>query len=735
MTAGEHPKGLLEVAKDILQTQGREADVVRLKRAIGGRPVAPEELDAALDAAFGVGFAAGRAPTLPLVDAVIDRHGDDMALADLGAVRRFREALDLAAEADLFGVDLAQRPLSTATADAKLAELAEHLGAGTGLDERAVFQVASVLTAALNHDARRPAVLVLAGAKGPGVDRLVTRALDLTEAEPIKIQGAADLRLDDPVGYLVGSPANEPGSAKGALVHGAQADQRFVASFSGLERVGAQLADRGERQATLQSFWSFIAHASRDAGFRGYDPDDANRARGAWVDLAGGVLVLQTSQSVAELRDSLPEAVWAQLAPSVVPMGASPRVDVVKAVETLLSEHAREASGLPDVRVELGDTARGFIEELINGGMAPETAQEVLHQQVAARLAFAAVDQGLAPKVRVDLARGITRGELTRLRQAWLEGRFVSLAGVGASPFAIYDAGAEAAQAPKALSARLAKALAQGDEVSKLRKLVAEYQRSAGLKDQDLTKLVTANDGLARRADAAEVRIDDLSFLNAQAVAEIQDLRVLNDEAKATIKGLKGDLAEANRRIEALNADLAKAKGAAVELKAALDTAVAERDEITRTLRRTEQEIDQAVRSLAENQGGDPTATFELVAASARGQQNRFVKGLLSQMHMVATGRALQLAAQHARRFDKFRDIARMADGYVRSARALGQPVDHRVMRGFEEAARLSGNGWSRNMARDWEALVGAESRHHGEDPDVLGSIARNLLRQFGIRV
>jgi hypothetical protein len=133
----------------------------------------------------------------------------------------------------------------------------------------------------------------------------------------------------------------------------------------------------------------------------------------------------------------------------------------------------------------------------------------------------------------------------------------------------------------------------------------------------------------------------------------------------------------------------------------------------------------------------DPGEVFEMIvqSASAANLSQRYTRPLLEQMHNVATGRALQLALQHARRFEKWGEITRLANGYVRSSQALGVPLDARVLDGFERAARLSGNGWDRRMAQSWERDVGVQSGYQGADDGVLGHLARQILRGLNIRV
>ena len=310
-----------------------------------------------------------------------------------------------------------------------------------------------------------------------------------------------------------------------------------------------------------------------------------------------------------------------------------------------------------------------------------------------------------------------------------------SVAGLGACPFVIFDAGRFEVGAKAAVSPELVKKKAENAELQRLRDLVAEYQVGAEKDDRQLRGILAANEKLAKRGDAAEVRIDQLRWLNARATAEIKDLQKLNQIANDTIGKLKGDLVEANERISGLNADLKKAKDAGAEIKAALDVAKRERDAIHAALRTTEREFEGAIRTMAERGvGQDPMAAFDLIAASAGRDEGRYLNALMRQMLMVATGRALERSMQHARSFNKWDEITRMANGYVRASHALGVPTDRRVMEGFERAARLSGNGWARDLGRDWVRTVG-EAAILGEDPDMQGFVMRNLLRYLGIRI
>lgn len=730
------PKKLLELAEDVLTERNRAGDAATVRLAIRGAEVAPDDVARAVDRAFGAGFAAKRKPTLNLLDRVIDAFGAQLG-DGLGALRRLRRELDYAREAAMFGAGAIDRPLARATADKKLNEIYTHLRGKTGTDENATFMLAANLVAALNVPSDKPAVFIVSGERGGGVDTVFERAKRLTEVKPIETQAAGELRLGDPIGFLVGAPDDDPGAARGIWVRG-EGEARFVASIDGVEALAAQQG--GEARArTKQQFWSFVAQVQRDGWFRGYDPNDAAAAMGKKVELGGGVIFLRTTESLSDLRDSMPADVWAELAPRVVSFQKAGGAEVVASMAEKLRSYVMDAYHLKDAKIEIAESASSFIHELVEGGMAAGQVQRaVVEQMIVPQIFYAAVDGTLAPRVRIELSRELTGKERKRLVGEWLEGQFRYLPGIGPSPFEVFDAGKFSPEAAERVSAKVKRELGVQKEIEALRAQLADYKLGADGDQSQINELLAANKRLMKYLGAAEERIEVVSWKNERARWEIEDLTRLNKAANETIVTLKRDLGTANARIEKLNADLGAMKKAGKEMQALAETAKRERDEIYQALRTTENEFATAIAQMADQGGArDPGEVFETIVKAAQDGNidGRYHKAMLQQLHNVATSRALEIAMGHARNFNKWEEITRLANGYVRASNALGVPLDGRVLEGFERAARLSGNGWNPRMAEAWEKNVGVKSGHQGEDRGVLGNLTRNVLEKFGIRV
>ena len=732
------PQPLLRMAEDALKEEGEVAlaKTLRDARQSPGSVQRPE-LVAALDRVYGSGFTEARAPSLALVDRALDGFGAKLGFEEVQQLRDLREQLDYQDEVTLFGADLADQPLSTATADAKLKELHAALKKGTKADEAQVFRLASLLQAAVNVPSARPTVIVLSGESGTAADTLMKRALAATESKPVEVQGALDLRMGDPVGVLAGSPEDMPGIAKGALVRHAVADgERYVCAITGADEVGAGVPDAEGRKVAERSFWSFFGQIQRDGWFRGYDPNDPEKALGAKVELGGGIFLLRTDQKVSELKEKMPPHVWAQLAPGVIDLGGGSAESAVVELTEALRAHLVTQFGLKDAEVALAGSASSFLTDLAERGMPKGQLQQLVFDQVVPRIYFSALEGSLAPKIRIELTRGLTPKERERLRDDWLTGKVTSFAGVGASPFTIFDAGRFTPEEKTKISARVAKKMDESAELGRLRAILAEYQLGQAADQKKMQRLLSENKQAFAKGDAAEKRIDELKFLNERAVWEIEDLTRLNQLAQKTIGELKQGLGEANARIKGLNADIGKMKKAGADLEQKLATAISERDTIKGTLRKVEGEFEAAIKGFAgEISAGDPHQVFALIGRTANGPGERYLRPLLTQLHLVATSRALQLAQSYQRDMSKFKEIAGLARAYVASSKALGVPADQRVLGLFENAARLSGNGWSRNLAADWSREVGAPSAHVGQDPGVVGNALRNLFRQLGVRL
>ncbi|MEQ8276078.1 MAG: hypothetical protein RMA76_23930 [Deltaproteobacteria bacterium] len=717
------PKGLLELAADLLKERGLEAAPVRL--ALRGDAVDRADLDAALERAMGRRFVTDREMTTSLVDAIIDRHGEAMSFADVEVLRDLRVELEERAQVELLGPQVADRTLPTASADKALDDLMKHLKGGTGVDDAALFTLASKVQGAVNAPRGRPHVVVVAGDLGPGANEVLDRAMELVGPDAVKLAGD-EMRLFDPVGYLTGSPMGEHGAAPSRLV----ADGgRLVARIDGLEKIGAQLPDEAQRERTAESFFGFVSHLEREGWYRPADGKGANTPDGR-MQLEGGMLVLTTSDSPKALSAKMSDDVWAQLAPHVVELKTSDATRLADEIATQVRRAVMDAGEYPDAQVEIGDRARAMIRDLADAGMKPSVLSQTLIDFLVERVAYAALDGALSPKLRIDLHRGLTSKERKTVVDAWGEGTFPSLAGIGGCPLVLLDEGHFEGQA-KAFDPKIR---VRGDHVDP-RLQVAEYQVALAASNRDNKELLSANQRLAEWLDAAETRISDLGYVNTRQKAEIKDLVRLNKIAEETIASLQSDLTEANVRIEGLNADLKKAKDAAEEIRAALKTAESERDEIYKTLRQTEDEFSDAVREVAGSADTrDPNAVLSQVIATGL-TRNRFRDGLTEQLFMIATSQALERSGVFARSFNKWGEITKLAKNYVLACAALDRPVDGRILNGFERAARLSGNGRERNLAQAWERDVGLPSGYAGRDPNMLTHSIRQLARLGLIRL
>ncbi len=737
-------KAILTLAEDILLDRGRDGDAAAIRLAIRGEAVSSEAVVSAVGRALGVSFAKSRQVSIGLLDRTIDRQGKALGFEAVEKLRDLRAELDHQAQVELLGENLADRTVSTRTADNELRTLAKHLKGRTGVPDSFVFALASRVQSAVNAPKKRPHVIILAGPRGPGVESVLERALATvrgpkSDRATLAIHGD-ELRLDDPVGYLVGSPAGEAGAAKGRLIQdGPRLGERLVGRIDGLEKIAANIADPEARQRSERAFWGFVGQIEQDGWYRGYDPDVPEAAGGARIDLGGGLLVLTTSLSAKALAERVPEDVWNQLAPHVIEAEKSDAGAISVEIADAIRAAVVEAGGYQDAAVEMGDRARAMIRDLLDAGMKPDALSRTMIDFLVDRVAYGALEGSLSPKLRVDLHRGLTSSERGEVVKGWSAGRFPSLAGIGGCPFVLYDEGRFEGAAARPFSAKIIKEEAvERKELERLRALVAEYQVAMAAGDRDKAALLLENGRLAEWVASAEARIDESAYLNTLLRAEKKDLEHLNKIAEATIAGLQTDLAAANSRIDALNADLAQAKSAAKAIKSQLDVAVAERDQILRALRATEAQFEQAVRSVGDGAAGrDPNDVFKQIIANtaAGGSAGRYQRPMLEQMHLVATSQALERAGRMAHDFNKWREISEMARNYVASSNALGVPVDRRVMEGFERAARLSGNGWERNLNDAWQRDVGIPTTGVGRDPNVVGHLLRQLARLGRVRL
>lgn len=728
------PKRVLEMAEDILTERKRGNEATLVKMAIRGEDVPAEDLARAVDRAFGAGFTEKRKPTMAVIDRLIDDHGKELG-EGMSALRRLRRELDYSRQSGMFGEAAVDRPLSKKTADKKMLEIYQHLRGRTGVDEAATFALASQLMSSLNVKHDRPTIIVLSGERGGGVDVVFERAKKLTESRVLDVSAAGALRGSDPIGLLVGSADFDPAAGGGFWMAPRKDGERFVASLDRLEELAGQ-AQGGEKDAAIKQLWSFIAELGDTGVFQGYDTKAETAVD---VSLDNGIIFLRTTDTLSELREKMTPDAFAQLAPNVISFDKADAPQVIAGMSEKLRTYVMNAYGFKDANIEVDESASSFIRELMESGMKPATLERaVVENMIIPAIFYAAVDGSLGANVRLSFSPEITTKQRNQIREDWLKGQFKFIVGVGPSPFEVFDAGKFVPEEERKVSAKVVQENRVRSEIEELRAKLADYRLAADGDHKQIDALIAANKHLLAYANAAEKRVDEVSWLNSRATWEIEDLTRLNKIAQDTISTLQKDLVKANKRIDTLNADMGKMKKAHAETKDLLKTAESERNEILAALRQTENEFSQTIAGIADTQANrDPGEIFAMIVKSANqgALAHRYQKGLLHQLHNIATSRALEQAVQHARRFQKWEEITRLANGYVRASNALGVPLDGRVLEGFERAARLSGNGWDRRMADAWQRDVGVASGHKGEDPGMLSHLTRQILGGLGVRI
>jgi uncharacterized coiled-coil protein SlyX len=712
------------LAIEVLEDQ-RAGDAAKtLQDALDGKSVEEDDLVAAFDQAFGYGFTSSKAPTVALVDALIDFRAEGLG-ANTKDLRQLRATLAAQERADLFGI-AAERSVQDQTSPDKRAELAQALGSGLDVAPTVTDLLAEQVLRAANVPSTRPTVLVLTGERGSAADVLYQRVKNVLGAPASEIQGAAELRGGDPVGYLVGSPGDRPGVAKSALVRAGEGAPRRTFYLDGTDLAGASV-DEAQRESAQAGLWNMLAAARRDGFVQAYDPSNPERRAGFRFELGQdgtgpanqAVFVVRDARGVEALRKSMTAEAWAQLSPHVLDCGAPSAEATITQTAEALAEMAKDQFGV-EVKVEFGASARAFLTELVESGLSPVALEEHVADSLLRRMYFAGESGDLAAKIRVEMTDGLTPKDVQRFKAAWAEGSSLSLPGVGESPLELRDAGTTEVST---LDPRVQARRKRDAELDALRGTLAEYQLSA---TTDAAKIRQLTQNFAR----AQEQLAEAGEVNTRARARVEALTLLNREANELITSLKGDVDEANKRIETLNASLALAKDKVEEINSKLELAVGERDRIIDQLRQLERDFNQTEEALLR---APPQEVFQLAARAAQGgaEGERFAQRALE----YGARQALNQAAALAQSYDRWRDIAALAREYVEACVAVGTVPDAQVLLAFAAAAAQSGKSMPvANAHEEFWRDIGI-SNAGALDRAAMEELNRNLSRRQRRRI
>jgi predicted nucleic acid-binding Zn-ribbon protein len=757
---------LLELAHGALKDLGDRQSLAVIDAARAHRNPPAEEVAHAMDAAFGAGFFQTRVPTLSFIERVLDSRGDKLTLEQATALGSLKEELDIAEGEEMFGVADPTRPIVDEVGEQKLQKLHKFLAQGTGLDEAGIFHVASALHNALNVPSEKPTVLILSGESGSAVDTVFARAVKMAGPHPLEVSGANELRLEDPVGYLVGSPADRPGSARGALVRADQPGERLVVALKDLDAVGEAAGAPAARESSRRSVLRLLTQARRDGSLWGYDPADDAKRRGAKVDLSNAILLVRDGRSAHAIQESLRDApeLWRQVAPHVVDFGKGSAASTIAGLKETLRTHAVENFGLKGVHIDFTANTQAFLTDLYQNGMSAAQLRQMVLEHLGPRLFFAQMGETLGPSVQVDISRRLTPQQLKRVREGLIANEPVQIPGVGANPFTLVQGAAAPLEAEEGIDPRVTYVSAERQRTAELEALVAEYQLGASTDAKEKRQL-------ADHAQAADKRINELDWLNQRGEWQRDNLHRENLKAKAAIEELEGQVRTLNGRIDQLNRDLTAVKGAAQKLEGQLRTAVNERDATVRTLRAVEAEANRALQDTVRernaavadavrernatvgrlqaeaNQLIQHTASAGAPSAAALFNRLNSIPGgggamtdaLREQLFVNATERTLAEAGQMANLNDKATEVAQLARNYAEAAQSLGRPADPGVLNLLRNAADLSGNGWSRDPDGDWlraagDQVIASLGFNPAQRPDPRLNFFRAAARRFGVR-
>ncbi|HEY4219682.1 MAG TPA: hypothetical protein VGO62_00035, partial [Myxococcota bacterium] len=473
---GGYPKSLLEFAAALLHEQGAEHEASALDHRLRGADVDDGAVDAGLDLAFGADFSVARRPSLAMVEHAFDSaEQHELPMEQVGALQDLIAQLDYELEVSVLGEQAVAAPLTSDNADAQLQALFHKLMKGTALPEAQVFQVAARLQAAVNTPSAKPQVIVLAGAKGSGVDELYRKlkgafaGLGAAGAHIVEMSGASDLRMTDAMGRILGSPNGEAGLVASPLAK-MKPEQKLMLCIDGADDVGTGLQYEEDTTTAQRALYAGVAQLQRLGTTRAYDGEGGEKN----VNAHGGVIVIRDRRSVDELKGAIPSSVWSQLAPQVVDFSNASAGSVLAQLSASIANKLHHDYGIADADVQLSSEAQQFLTELLQHGMDPEMLQRFVQQDVLPRLMRAAYDENLGAKLRIELSRGVRPKHLELAQAAWLQGKQADLPGVG-TLFGLRDEGKFRADT-SLISAKLGKRIARDAALEQAKLTILGYQ-------------------------------------------------------------------------------------------------------------------------------------------------------------------------------------------------------------------------------------------------------------------
>jgi hypothetical protein len=636
--------------------------------------------------------------------------------------------------------------------DQALPQLFNKLAKGTGLPETQVFQVATRLQAAVNTPTAKPQILLLAGAKGSGVDELYQRLQQAAEGAVVGLSGANDLRMTDPMGRILGAPNGEAGLVASPLLK-KDKDKRLVLAIDGAEAIGTAQQYEEDTATAQRSFYASMAQLQKTGTLRAYDGQSGEVS----VDAHGGVIIIRDRRSFDELKDAIPSSVWTQLAPQVIDFGNASADSVLLQLQASLAQALKQHYGVADADVQMSAEAQNFMRDLLTSGMDAEMLQQFVKLDVLPRVMRAAYDDNLGSKIRIELSRGVRPKHLEMAKTAWLAGRQAELPGIN-TLFGLRDEG-KFRVSNTLISAKLEKKLQRDQALEQAKLTIVGYQGVLKGADDQITALVRENTQRTARIQQLDEHVAEADWKNARAQAEITDLKLLHRLANEAIDELKAGVEKLNTSVEDL-------KGANTSLVDKLERAVSERDELKSALAAVQEANGGMLKGLAEGLASGKSAgqIFETVKALGPHVKDHPALGnFLDVLVDMGLQQATEAALQYQdRNFGKFNEIADLTGDYISACFAAGvhprqDAIDamHRIARttgdygnaslnnswnsqiakrtGLQATASVSGNNQEELMA--WLEQQAKHTKKKFRDPNKTTQALRGLFNRLGIGV
>jgi hypothetical protein len=751
---GQASKTLLNLAEDVLRESGNTAEAATVVARRRGESVTSEDLSRAVDLAFGYGFNNTRSITLKLLDAVIDGFSsgaakDDkqtkLSIDDLLTLHRLREDLVNQKRAKLSRGSVAT-PIRDGDADESLLKLHRALIKGTGLDENTVFTAARALQTAINAHLDGTPIIILSGKRGTGADRLYRNMLGACPSERVvQLQGPTEL-LDDPLGTMIGSPSQLRGTARALLLPEPGTDEhkgrKTVFGIDHAERMGD--GDRDQQRRV----YGFLRQIMEAGWCRAYDPNDADKRAGFELDLKDNVIILRTEQSFTELRAAMGDDAFAMLSPYIVELESSDHQQVLDELEARLAAFVEKTYRIEGARVSLSGPAKTFALRLLREGMPPQVLQRrVLDQFVGLTLRVSDDDPELARHLEVDVLGGYTGKMLSIVVADWLAGKQSSIPPFGGKVFEVFDAEKVAAEPELRVDARFKVRSTVEKRLEDAELLIIDMRLGQAELNEALKNAAAENALLRSVLKGAEKRIGELRTRNQRQQWVIQKLEDLKAEAERTIVKLHGQLDEANQEINQLNAKIKQVQARANQIIEAQNRDIGDlksnvQDLIGKVQHRENdiQRYEQALhnvqveyrRGMQQLMGGiagrDARSQLDFIRNAASQGGGQFSTPALLEAFTNAGRVALAEARQLRDRFNKFDEIADIANRYRATSQALerlGLAPSPGVERALEECAYISG-GEQGDASAAWRRQTGAQPQLQTQDTwyDILRPVA-----------